>query len=145
MNSWVANISDARDRAAMNTDAMSSDAMNIESAATRTVIHRHLQTFLAGQGAAAIVADYHDDADFYTEDRIYRGPAQIADFFTGFLGALPAEAIENFALTSEQVHGTVGLITWQVAGQIPLGADTFLVRDGKIVSQTFVMIGGAGS
>jgi len=33
----------------------------------------------------------------------------------------------------------MAFITWSVAGAIPLGTDTFVVEDGRIVSQTFAM------
>jgi hypothetical protein len=31
------------------------------------------------------------------------------------------------------------VITWSAGTDVPLGTDTFVVRDGKIVSQTFAM------
>jgi hypothetical protein len=38
-----------------------------------------------------------------------------------------------------QVDGNIAYITWQVGSDIPLGTDTFVVDDGKIVFQTFAM------
>ncbi|HSQ81372.1 MAG TPA: hypothetical protein VLU54_09600 [Casimicrobiaceae bacterium] len=37
------------------------------------------------------------------------------------------------------VEGEVAYITWSVGDYAPLGMDTFVVRNGKIVSQTFAM------
>ena len=72
--------------------------MNVESSVTETVVRNHLQAFLEQQGVAAIVADYDEDARFYSEARIYRGKQEIDGFFTDFIASLPAEAIERFTL-----------------------------------------------
>ncbi len=113
--------------------------MSTASAATETVVRHHLQAFLEQQGVAAIVDDYDEDAHFYSQARIYRGKQEIHGFFTDFIAALPASAIDRFTLTSLQVAGNVAYITWSVGDDIPLGTDTFVVNNGKIVSQTFAM------
>ena len=113
--------------------------MNSQSTATESVVRNHLQAFLERKGVAAILSDYHEDARFYWEDRVYRGKQQIGEFFAGFIAALPADAIERFALRNLSVDGNLAYITWDVGVNIPLGTDTFVVDDGKIVSQTFAM------
>jgi hypothetical protein len=37
------------------------------------------------------------------------------------------------------VDGKIAYITWSAGADIPLGTDTFVVDNGKIVSQTFAM------
>ncbi len=113
--------------------------MNGEPSATETVVRNHLEAFLEQKGVAAIVEDYHDDARFITEGRIYRGKPEIHDFFTGFLASLPPGALERFTLRSMWVDRDVAYITWCVGRDIPLGTDTFVVDGGEIVSQTFAM------
>ena len=113
--------------------------MTTASAATETVVRNHLQAFLEQQGIAAMVKDYDEDAHFYSEARIYRGKHEIHGFFRDFLASLPADAINKFTLTSLQVARDVAYITWCVGDDIPLGTDTFVVNNGKIVSQTFAM------
>ena len=56
-----------------------------------------------------------------------------------FIEALPARGIERFELRSLHVEGDLAYITWNVGSDIPLGTDTFVVDDGKIVAQTFAM------
>ena len=113
--------------------------MNAASSATEAVVRNHLQAFLEQRGIPAIVADYDESAQFFTEAKIYNGKQEIGGFFTDFVDSLPAGAIDRFSLTSLQVDGGVAYITWRVDDEIPLGTDTFVVRDGKIVSQTFAM------
>ena len=113
--------------------------MNTESSVTETVIRNHLQAFLEQKGIAAILNDYDEDARFYSEAEIYQGKQEIHRFFTDFIASLPVGGIDNFSLRSQRVDGSIGYITWSVGSDIPLGTDTFVVDNGKIVSQTFAM------
>jgi ketosteroid isomerase-like protein len=116
--------------------------MDAESAVTETVVRTHLEAFLKQKGIAAIMNDYAEDARFYSEARIYRGKQEIHGFFVDFIGSLPAGGVDQFSLRSKQVDGNVAYITWSVGTDIPLGTDTFVVNNGKIVSQTFAMYAG---
>src|SRR5262245_35554018 len=113
--------------------------MNAESSVTEAVVRNHLQAFLEQKGIAAILDDYDEDARFYSEAKVYRGKQEIGEFFVNFIGSLPAGAIDQFNLRSLRIDGKLAYITWNVDSRIPLGTDTFVVNDGKIVSQTFAM------
>ena len=113
--------------------------MGTQSSVTETVVRKHLQAFIEQKGIAAILSDYAEDARLYSEAKIYRGKREINDFFVQFMSALPAGAVERFALKSLQIDGNLAYITWNVGDDIPLGTDTFFVDNGKIVSQTFAM------
>lgn len=111
--------------------------MTTELSTTESVVRNHLQAFLEQRGVSAIVEDYDESARFVTEASIYRGKQEIGGFFTEFIEALPPGAVDRFSLRSFHVDRDVAYITWNVGDEIPLGTDTFVVRDGKIVSQTF--------
>jgi len=113
--------------------------MNTQSSVTESVVRNHLQAFLEQKGVAAIVDDYDETARFHSEARTYHGKQEIGGFFVDFIGSLPAGAIERFALRTLRVDGSIAYITWSVGSEIPLGTDTFVVGNGKIVSQTFAM------
>lgn len=113
--------------------------MNNRSSVTETVVRNHLQAFLEQKGIAAIVNDYDENARFYSEAKIYQGKQEIHGFFSDFIDSLPAGAIDRFSLRSLQVDGNIAYITWSVGADIPMGTDTFVVGNGKIVSQTFAM------
>lgn len=106
---------------------------------TETVVRQHLSAFLAQQGLDAILADYADDACFLSEGRAYCGKPAIREFFEGFIAALPPGAISQFTLRSLRVQGDMAYITWSAGPELPLGTDTFVVRKGRIVSQSFAM------
>ena len=113
--------------------------MNTESSVTEAVVRNHLQAFLQQKGIAAILNDYDENARFYSEAGIYQGKQEIHGFFMDFIGSLPVGGIDRFSLRSQRVDGNIAYITWSVGGDIPLGTDTFVVDNGKIVSQTFAM------
>jgi hypothetical protein len=107
-----------------------------KNATTEAVVRNHLDTFIKQKGVAAIVADYAPSARLYTPKAVFDGPREISRFFTAFLDSLPQGGYERFRLDSLRVDGELAFITWSVGADIPLGADTFVVRDGRIVAQT---------
>ena len=113
--------------------------MSNHPSATEAIVRNHLQAFLEQQGIAAILSDYDDDARFHSEVRTYRGKQEIGSFFEDFIASLPPDVTKRFALRTLQVDGDLAYITWSAGSEIPLGTDTFVVRNGKIVSQTFAM------
>ena len=80
------------------------------------------------------------DSETISEDFAYCGKPAICTFFEGFIAALPPQAIGQFRLRSLRVQGDVAYITWSAGPELPLGTDTFVVRHGRIVSQTFAMV-----
>lgn len=113
--------------------------MNSNPGATESVVRHHLSAFLEGQGLDAILSDYADDAFLLSEGGAYCNKSAIREFFEGFITALPAGAIGGFNLRTLRVQADVAYITWSAGVEIPLGTDTFVVRQGKIVAQTFAM------
>jgi ketosteroid isomerase-like protein len=109
------------------------------SLTTELVVRRHVQAFAEQQGIDAILRDYAEDARLVSEDRIYLGKTEIREFFVALHAALPTEAVAGFALRCLRADGDLALITWSAGAHIPLGTDTFVVRDGKILSQTVAM------
>lgn len=115
--------------------------MQPDSTDTETVVRQHLKAFIEQQGVEAIVRDYANDVCLLSEGRAYCGKAAAREFFENFLAALPPGAIEQFTLRSLRVQGDLAYITWSAGGSLPLGTDTFLVRQGRIVAQTVAVHG----
>lgn|SRR5512140_1789783 len=119
--------------------------MDTRASITESVVRSHLQAFLEQRGVPAILADYDEDACVLAEDRTYRGRREIGAFFEGFIASLPPQGIGRFSLRSLRVEGDVAFITWNVGNEWPLGTDSFVVRDGKIVLQTYALHAARGS
>ncbi len=45
----------------------------------------------------------------------------------------------SFQITKQEVIGEIAYIAWKAEPAVPLGTDTFVVRDGKIAYQTFAI------
>ncbi len=102
---------------------------------TQAVLQRHLQS--AGESVDAVMADYVEESVLITHEATYRGRAQIRSFFTelleggtqGFLGVLEMKRLE--------VVGELAFIFWEAKPWFLFATDTLLIRDGKILLQTF--------
>jgi ketosteroid isomerase-like protein len=108
------------------------------AADTSQVLKHHLEAFGA-QDIEAIMEDYTADAVLITPMGTMRGHAEIRAAFVGFWADIFA-AVESFELTCEAVEGEVAYIVWSCESgthSLPVGTDTFVIRDGKIVAQTF--------
>jgi ketosteroid isomerase-like protein len=105
---------------------------------TESVISRHLNAI--PQGTDAIVADYANDAVLITQDAVFHAPAEIRRFFEGFMANASPELLAAFTVTRLETQGEVGFLLWKAEPFIPLATDTFVVRDDRIVAQTFAML-----
>ena len=119
--------------------------MDIKPSDTESVVQNHLQAFVQQKGVDAILRDYDDNARFLSESRTYYGKREIRDFFEAFIASLPPNATDRFSLRTLRVEGEIAYITWSVGSQVLLGTDTFVVRNGRIVSQTFAMHAAAAA
>jgi ketosteroid isomerase-like protein len=104
---------------------------------TKATLSRHLEA-AAAKNLDAILEDYGDESVFYTPDGPFRGLAEIRDFFTGFLAnVVTPELLNNFKILRQDVEGEIAYIVWTAGDIVPLATDTMVVRNGKIVTQTF--------
>ena len=105
---------------------------------TRDVIDHHLRAF-AERDLKGVLSDYAPDAVFFTQ----HGPLKGADAISPLFQALIAEFAKPgaaFSMKQQVVEGDYAYIRWtaETADNVyELGTDTFVVRDGKIVAQSF--------
>ena len=97
---------------------------------TKAVLDHHQAALDAGD-LDGVMEDYTEDSLFVTNlTGEARGLDAIRAVFAGLGGAMP-----GFELQGEVVDGEVAFIWWKADG-FALGTDTFVVRDGKIATQT---------
>jgi hypothetical protein len=107
-------------------------------ATTQDVLDHHLEALRAGD-VEAIMADYDDESVLATPGTTVRGLAALREFFTAAVTELlpPGSDLE---LTTQVVDGAHAYIVWRAESEkyvISFGTDTFVVRDDKIVFQSF--------
>jgi len=106
-------------------------------ATTQSVLEHHLQCFTAGD-LDGIMSDFSSDAALLLPDGALRGDA-IRDFFKWAFAEFskPGTTME---MKQTLVHGDCAFIVWSAEtpdNRYEVANDTFIVRDGKIVAQTF--------
>jgi ketosteroid isomerase-like protein len=102
------------------------------------VVDRHIASFAAGD-LDGILSDYAPEAVVFTPDGVLKSPASIRSLFVDLLAEFGKPGAD-FRLHSTDVHGDHAYILWaaDTADHVyELATDTFFVRDGKIVVQSF--------
>jgi len=105
---------------------------------TSDVLDRHLNAF-AKYDLAGILADYSSDAVLFTPDGPLRGPAEIKPVFRALVSEF-AKPGSSFTVQHRSIEGDHGYILWvgeTADNAYEFATDTFVVRNGKIVAQSF--------
>jgi hypothetical protein len=110
----------------------------VDEAVTQTVLDHHVQTFKAND-LEGVMADYTEESVLVTPDRTYKGLAEIRENFVGAFNALPTSGT-TMTVTKSVVVNDVAYIVWTAVTptlNFKYATDTFIIKDGKIVSQTY--------
>jgi len=105
---------------------------------TQEVLDHHWKAFQAND-LEATMADYSEESVLITPDKTFKGLAEIQENFV-FAFSLFPKGSTTFKLDKSVVNQDVGYIIWQATSpkiKITFGTDTFIIRDGKIVRQTY--------
>ena len=105
---------------------------------TQDIVDHHLKCF--GEGDLdGILSDYTSTAVLFMPDGPRKGTAAIRPVFAALLAEFGKPGT-TFAITHVAVDGDHAYILWTadtVDNVYEMGTDTFVVRDGKIIAQSF--------
>jgi len=107
-------------------------------ASTKEVLDHHLKCFDEGD-LEGILSDYAPSAVLFTTDGPLRGVNAIRPLFQAMVAEFGKPGA-TFSMKQQFVEGDHAYILWsaETADNVyELGTDTFVVRDGKIVAQSF--------
>ena len=105
---------------------------------TKDVLDQHLKSFYDND-LDGVLADYSSDAVLFTPGRPLKGPEAIKPFFQAFLSEF-AKPGASFSMREQSVEGDYAYILWAAEtadNSYEAATDTFVVRSGKIVAQSF--------
>jgi ketosteroid isomerase-like protein len=105
---------------------------------TGEVLDQHLKCF-GDNDLDGVVADYSSDAVLFVPDRPLKGREAIKPFFQAFFAEF-AKPGASFSMRQRYVEGEYAYILWSAEtadNSYEAATDTFVVRDGKIVAQSF--------
>ena len=107
-------------------------------ASTKDVLDHHLKCFGEGD-LKGILSDYAPSAVLFTQDGPLRGAAAIRPLFQAMIAEFGKPGAV-FSMKQQSVEGDYAYILWtaETADNVyEVGTDTFVVRGGKIVVQSF--------
>ena len=109
-----------------------------EMALTKDVLEHHLKCFGEGD-LKGILSDYAPGAVLFTPEGPLRGADAIRSLFQAMIAEFQKPGAV-FNMEHQTVEGDFAYILWtaETADNVyELGTDTFVVRDGRIVAQSF--------
>ena len=117
--------------------------MTSETRTTQEVYEHHMQSIqgLVEKGADGfpdLLSDYASDAVLFSPQGVFEGEAGLRAFFEGML-PMVGSLMPQFSLQVEEIRGDTVYAVGSLGDQIPLITDTFIIRDGKIVTQTVAL------
>jgi ketosteroid isomerase-like protein len=105
---------------------------------TSEVLDHHLRLF-AEYDVDGVVADYASDAVLFTPGGQLKGPDAIRPLFEALMAEF-AKPGSSFAMQLRCVEGDHAYIVWTAEtadNSYEFATDTFVVRNGKIIAQSF--------
>ena len=105
---------------------------------TQSVLDQHLKCF-GENDLNGVLADYSSDAVFFIPGTSLKGADAIRPFFEALLSEF-AKPGASLTMREERVDGEYAYILWSAEtadNSYEAATDTFVVRDGKIVAQSF--------
>ena len=106
---------------------------------SKEVVMHHLTSFL-DNNLEAVLSDYTNESVLITQAATYTGLEEISAFFVGLNKHFPLQKT-NLVLDKMVANDDMVYIVWHAETpslHIPIGSDTFIIKDGKIHQQTFV-------
>jgi len=105
---------------------------------TKDVLDQHLRSFVEND-LDGVLADYSSETVFFIPGGPLRGPDAVKSFFQTLLSEF-AKPGASFSMRQQFVEGEYAYILWSAEtadNSYEAATDTFVVREGKIVAQSF--------
>jgi ketosteroid isomerase-like protein len=113
--------------------------MHISPPTVEGVVRHHLEA-LGNNDLAELLKDYTEKSEIWTVNGPFVGIAAISGFFSATFTLLPVHST-TFEIKHMIVKGNKCYIVWIAENplvSIPMGSDSFELKDGKIVWQSVV-------
>ena len=108
----------------------------IDETQTEAIFRHHLDSILT-KDVDAVLEGFAEDAVVFTPDGPIRGHEKIREDSIEFSKLVTTEFLDSFKVGRLDFSGDIVFFTWSAGTRFPLATETFVIRDGKIVVQTF--------
>ncbi len=108
----------------------------IAQTSTQQVLNHHLSAFMEAD-VQEILKDFTDESELLTPEGALKGLPAIQSFFEEAFKVIPKGS--SLDLKQMAIRDDVAFIAWRCESpfvNVPLGTDTFIIREDKIVCQT---------
>lgn len=102
------------------------------------ILDHHLQAF--AEGVDAIASDYCDESVILLPQKRIQGLGAIRSFFADFLSSIEPGFWSSFRIVHQSVDGEIAYLVWEARPFVAMATDTLLIRDNKIIAQTFTSL-----
>jgi predicted SnoaL-like aldol condensation-catalyzing enzyme len=109
-----------------------------DTVSSMTFLMHHLNSFLSND-LDAVISDYTSESVMITPTATYTGKKEIREFFAELVKYFPTQTT-NFVLDRTVIKNEMLYIVWHAKSpliNVSLGTDTFIIKDGKILQQTY--------
>ncbi len=111
---------------------------HVASKAVEVVMH-HLGALQAKQ-LDEVLADYTDQSVLMAPERSFHGLAEIRAYWQAAMAGTPPEMMAAIQPVRQDVDGEVAYVVWKAEPFIKMATDTFVIRGGKILAHTYLMV-----
>lgn len=114
------------------------ETASINEETTSKVLDHHWEAFKANDLEATMV-DYTEESVLITPDKTYKGLQEIRENFVFAFSLFPKDS-STLKLNKSIVNKDIGYIIWEATTpkfNLSFATDTFIIRDGKIIRQTY--------
>lgn len=111
------------------------------SSETQKIIDHHLEAFEQGD-VDGLMLDYTESSTLITPERILTNLNEITALFNKFLADVVPPGCD-FELYKKIINDDIAYLIWSAESEnykIPFGTDTFVIKDGKISTQTVALV-----
>ena len=108
------------------------------TASTTELLTHHRNCIRTGD-LTGLMADYEADANVFTTNGVLSGSTAIRRFFAALLQEFGKPGF-SFELLRKEIKDDIAYVVWRAEtaeNHYDFATDTFVVRNGKIVAQTF--------
>lgn len=102
------------------------------------VLEHHIKSLAEGDLEETLL-DYNEDSFIINMGGVVNGIGELRPFFKGNIESLLPPGTKQ-VFTATHINGPLAYITWEAESQfcrIPFGTDTFVIKNGHIVMQSF--------
>jgi len=105
--------------------------------AIEAVLQNHVQA-LVSHDLDGVMKDYTEDSVVFSPRGVTKGLNSIRASFSRIITIYTPEVIANMKTIRQEIYGEYAYVLWSAVPAVLFGGDTFHIRDGKILMQSFI-------